>query len=145
MDINLFDIMQQCVDKDHVLPYVHGADENPILIMTHGDMLQPEERLKARLKLSEFLGISEATGVYDIVCLTEYGFLAEESDPVTAFALAEAIYRALLISDRTHVPKRNLRDWAVMVLSWLLCFFGAVFSLLAEFCSKLGRRRCFGI
>ncbi|KAK4750375.1 hypothetical protein SAY87_027824 [Trapa incisa] len=119
--------------------------ENPILIMTHGDMLQPEERLEARLKLSELLGVSEATGLYDVVCLTEYGFLAEESDPVTAFAISEAIYRALLVSDRTHAPKRRLGDWAIMVLSWLLCFFGAVFSLLAEFCRKLGQGRCFKI
>ncbi|OWM80083.1 uncharacterized protein LOC116187534 [Punica granatum] len=126
-------------------PPLRVCGEYPILITTHGDMLLPKERLEARLKITEILGISEATGMYDIVCLTEYGFLAEESDPVTAFALAETVYRALLISDRTHVPRRSPRDWALMVISWLLCFFGAIFSLLAEFCSKLGRRRCFRI
>jgi hypothetical protein len=116
------------------------ADENPILILTHGDLLTTEERMDMRLRLCERLGISETNGVYDIVCLTEYGFLAEESDPVTAYALAEAVYRALLISDRGHSPKKNLQDWALFVLSWLMCFMGALFSFLADLCSKLGQR-----
>lgn len=115
-----------------------GADEKPLLILTHGDMLSTEERLEGRLKLCESLDISESTGVYDIVCLTEYGFLEEESDPISAYALTEAIYRALLISDRTHVPKKTPLDWLTLVLAWLLCFIGAVFAFLADVCSKLG-------
>ena len=116
------------------------ADENPILILTHGDLLPTEERIDIRLRLCEHLGISVTNGVYDIVCLTEYGFLAEESDPVTAYALAEAVYRALLISDRGHLPKKNLQECAVCLLSWLMCFMGAIFAFLADLCSKLGRR-----
>lgn len=68
-----------------------GADENPILILTHGDKLSMEDRIDSRLKICEHLGISETAGVYDIVCLTEYGFLADEIDPVTAYALTEAV------------------------------------------------------
>ncbi|XP_024173642.1 uncharacterized protein LOC112179456 isoform X2 [Rosa chinensis] len=82
--------------------------------------------------------VSETTGVYDIVCLTEYGFLAEESDPVSAYALTEAVYRALLISDRTHLPKKTHQDWALIVLSWIMCFIASLFSLIAEICFKLG-------
>ncbi|KAH7863633.1 hypothetical protein Vadar_020137 [Vaccinium darrowii] len=113
----------------------------PILILTHGDKLSTEERIDSRLKICEHLGISETTGVYDIVCLTEYGFLADESDPVTAYALTESIYRALLISDGSHLPKRNFGDCAFLILSWLMCFLGAVFALLAHFFSKIGRKR----
>lgn len=116
------------------------SNESPLLILTHGDMLSTEERIDGRLKICEWLGISETTGVYDIVCLTEYGYLAEESDPVTAYALSEAVYRALLVSDRGHFPKRNIWDWTVLILSWLLCFFAAFFTFLADVCSNLGQR-----
>lgn len=116
------------------------ADENPLLILTHGDMLSTEERLDARLKICERLGVSETYGVYDIVCLTEYGFPAEECDPVTAYSVTEAIYRALLISDRGHSPKKSFKDWAVLILSWLLCFIASFLSYLADICSGLGER-----
>ncbi|XP_004300478.1 PREDICTED: uncharacterized protein LOC101306923 [Fragaria vesca subsp. vesca] len=113
-------------------------DEKPILILTHGDMLSTEERIEGRLKICEYVGVSETTGVYDIVCLTEYGFLAEESDPVSAYALTEAVYRALLISDRTHLPKKTHKDWALLVVSWIMCFIASLFALIAEICFKLG-------
>ena len=116
------------------------TDENPMLILTHGDLLTTEQRIDIRIKLCQRLGISETNGVYDIVCLTEYGFLAEESDPVTAYAVTEAVYRALLIADRGHFPKKNLQDWAVFLFSWLMCLTGALFAFLADLCSKLGRR-----
>lgn len=77
-------------------------------MLTHGDLLTTEERIEGRLKLCERLGIPETNGVYDVVCLTEYGFLAEESDPVTAYVVAEAAYRALLISDGT-LSKENFQ------------------------------------
>lgn len=120
-----------------------GADENPILIMTHGDLLSTEERIKIRLTVCEYLGISESSGVYDIVCLTEYGFLADESDPVTSYALCEAVYRALLISDRGHLPKRSLLDLIILCLSVLMCYLAAFFAFLAQFFSKLGQANKF--
>ncbi|XP_031288138.1 uncharacterized protein LOC116146824 [Pistacia vera] len=121
-------------------PELRKCNENPILILTHGDMLSTEERIDARLKICECLGISETSGVYDIVCLTEYGFPAEECDPVSAYAVTEAVYRALLISDRGHFPKNNLQDWTILILSWLMCFIASVFRFLADICSTLGGR-----
>ncbi|KAG7970982.1 hypothetical protein I3843_07G112200 [Carya illinoinensis] len=121
-------------------PVLRKSNENPLLILTHGDMLSTEERIEGRLKICEWLGISETTGVYDIVCLTQYGYLAEESDPVTAYALSEAVYRALLISDRGHCPKKNTWDWAVLILSWIMCFLATFFGFLANLCTKLGQR-----
>ncbi|XP_057964316.1 uncharacterized protein LOC131155298 [Malania oleifera] len=113
-------------------------EHDPILILTHGDELSAEERIEGRVKICEYIGASETGGgVYDIVCLTEYGFLPEESDPVNAYALTEALYRALLISDRSHLPKRNLWDWALLVLSCLLCFLSAFFACLSQIFSKL--------
>ncbi|KAH7517007.1 hypothetical protein FEM48_Zijuj09G0016300 [Ziziphus jujuba var. spinosa] len=130
----------EATKKLYCSPAFRKCTENPILILTHGDMLSTEERIEGRLKICEYLGISETSGVYDIVCLTEYGFLAEESDPVSAYALAEAVYRSLLISDRSHLPKRNFLDWTLLILSWLMYFFGVFFAFLAEICSKLGQR-----
>ncbi|KAK3194210.1 hypothetical protein Dsin_025520 [Dipteronia sinensis] len=121
-------------------PDFRKCNENPILILTHGDLLSAEERMEARLKICESLDISESNGVYDVVCLTEYGFPAEECDPITAYAVTEAVYRALLISDRGHFPKKTLQDWAVVVLSWLMCFIAALFACLADICSRLGHR-----
>lgn len=122
-------------------PALRKSNENPILILTHGDLLSVEERMDGRLKICEHLGVSETNGVYDTVCLTEYGFLAEESDPVTAYAASEALYRALLVSDRGHFPKRSYIDWPILVLSWLLCLIAAFFALLADVFSKLGQKK----
>lgn len=116
------------------------ADENPILILTHGDLLSTEERIDGRLKICECLDISETNRVYDIVCLTEYGFLGEDYDPVSAYALTEAVYRALIISDRGHFPKKKFNDWALLVLLWFMRSIGVCFAMLADFCSKLGHK-----
>ncbi|XP_010038259.2 uncharacterized protein LOC104426797 [Eucalyptus grandis] len=122
-------------------PALRKCNESPLLILTHGDLLTTEERIEARLQICECLGISESSGVYDLVCLTEYGFLAEEADPITAYTLAEAVYRALLISDRDHVPKNNFRDWVCIAFSCLMWIFGALFGFLAVICNKLGQQR----
>lgn len=116
------------------------ADENPILILTHGDILSAEERISTRLKVCEYLGASETSGAYDIACLTEQGILPEESDPVTSFALTEAVYRALMQSDRTHLPKRKFIDWVVHFLSWVMVSISGFFAMLAYFFSKLGHK-----
>lgn len=101
--------------------------------------MSAEERIEYRLKICRFLGISEATGVYDVVCLTEQGIVAEDSDPVTAYAVTEAVYRALLSSDRGHLPKIFPKDIAFVVLSWLLWLLGAFFACLARVFSYLAR------
>ncbi|XWS46588.1 hypothetical protein CRYUN_Cryun14cG0081200 [Craigia yunnanensis] len=90
-------------------PTLRKSNENSLLILTHGDLLSTEEWIDGRLKICECSDISETNGVDDIVCLTEYGFLVEESDTVSAYALTEAVYRALLISDRGHFSKKNSR------------------------------------
>lgn len=117
-------------------PSIRKSNENPILILTHGDMLSMEDRINGRLKVCEYLGASETKGAYDIACLTEHGILPEESDPVTSYALTEAVYRALLQSDRTHLPKRKIKDWILPVLSWIMDCFAAFFGMLAYFFSE---------
>ncbi|KAL5996270.1 hypothetical protein ACLOJK_026344 [Asimina triloba] len=119
-------------------PAIRRCNENPMLILTHGDELSAEERLGAREKICEFLGVSVATGAYDIVCLTEHGILAAESDPVTAYTLAEATYRALLFSDRSHAPRTTLKEEALAWLSWAMWSIAAFFAFLACCFSKLG-------
>ncbi|MCL7044967.1 hypothetical protein MKW94_008838 [Papaver nudicaule] len=118
-------------------PSLRKSNENPILIMTHGDKLTVEERIDGRIKICEFLGVSETSGAYDIVCLTEHGILAEESDPITAYALTEAMYRALIYSDRTHSPKRNFKDYFFRILNLIICFIAGIFTYLAHFFSQL--------
>ncbi|KAL3531515.1 hypothetical protein ACH5RR_010837 [Cinchona calisaya] len=117
------------------------SNENPILILTHGDKLSTEDRIYIRLKICESIGTSESNGTYDIVCVTEYGFLPDEVDPVTAYALTEAVYRALIISDRGHLPKRKLQDSVSLVLSWFMCSIAKFFAFFAHFFSRLGRKK----
>ncbi|XP_019180049.1 PREDICTED: uncharacterized protein LOC109175267 [Ipomoea nil] len=119
-------------------PSIRRSNEKPMLILTHGDILTAEERVETRLKLCESLGISETTGAYDIACLSESGIPAEEGDPVSAFALTEAVYRSLLQSDRTHLPKRKFKDWVLAFASWVLCCFSSFFAMLANFFSRFG-------
>ncbi|KAH9605588.1 hypothetical protein KSS87_016326 [Heliosperma pusillum] len=116
------------------------GNQNPILILTHGDTLAATDRINARLKICEYMGISETSGVYDIVCMTEYGVAPEECDPVTAYSLTEAVYRALLISDMSHTPKLNYIDKAIFYLTCLLQFIGVFFALLARIFSGPSRR-----
>ncbi|KAL8105404.1 uncharacterized protein LOC141677129 [Apium graveolens] len=117
-------------------PSIRKSNENPILILTHGDMLSMEDRINGRLKVCEYLGVSEAMGAYDIACLIGHGILPEESDPVTSYALTEAVYRALLQSDRSHLPKKKIKDWILMFLSWIMGCFAAFFGMLAYIFSK---------
>lgn len=113
----------------------------PILLLTHGDELTPEERIEGRIRLCEFLGISETAGVYDVACHNEQGpMLADEMDPVTAYAVSESIYRALLVADRCHPPKRSPKDWFVLVITWAMWALSSLFAFLADFCSSLGKR-----
>lgn len=121
-------------------PGLKRGNQNPILVLTHGDKLSAEERIDARLKICQFLGISETSGVYDIVCLTECGFVAEECDPVTAYALTEAVYRALLVADMSHLPKKHFKDRAIFAVSWFLCLIGAFFAFLARLFSGPNQR-----
>ncbi|XP_016572175.2 uncharacterized protein LOC107870231 isoform X2 [Capsicum annuum] len=119
---------------------IRKSNENPLLILTHGDTISAEERIVSRLKICEFLGIPETTGVYDVACLTEQGILPEESDPVTAFALTEAVYRSLMQSDRNHQPKKKFKDWIVLFLTWIMCCIGAFFAMLANFFSRFSQQ-----
>ncbi|CAA6654358.1 unnamed protein product [Spirodela intermedia] len=124
-------------------PSLRAVAENPILALTHGDMLAAEERIEARLMVCEMLGVSEATGAYDIACLNEYGLLVDEFDSVTAYSLAEAVYRSLLAADRSHPPKRKLTEWlfhAVACFMWSLSAFCAFLSFC--FSSLARRQRC---
>lgn len=121
-------------------PDLKKGNQNPILILTHGDKLSADNRIDARIKICKFLGISETSGVYDVVCLTEHGVVAEECDPVTAYALTEAVYRALLTSDMNYLPKQNKKDRAMVVLSWLLSFLAASFACLARVFSGLSQK-----
>lgn len=113
--------------------------ENPILILTHGDELTPEERIDGRIWICDYLGISETTGVYDVVCVNEHGPLVDEMDPVTAYSLSESIYRALLVADRGHPPKPSVREWLMVVLSWAMCSLSVFFAFLSCLCNKLAK------
>ncbi|KAF5819186.1 putative P-loop containing nucleoside triphosphate hydrolase [Helianthus annuus] len=119
-------------------PSIKTSNVDPILILTHGDMLQPTERLNCRIKICSYLGIPVTTGAYDIVCLTEQGILADESDSITSFALTEAIYRSLLQSDQTHLPKKTYKDWTVDVLSRSMCSLACFFDMLSRIFQKWG-------
>nr|XP_043639483.1 uncharacterized protein LOC122610566 [Erigeron canadensis] len=122
-------------------PSMRTSNADPILILTHGDKLQPMERLNARIKICSYLGVPVTTGAYDIVSLTEQGILPEESDPVTYFALTEAIYRVLLQSDRMHHPKKTYRDWIADILSRIMCSLAYFFAMLSHIFQKWGDKR----
>lgn len=121
-------------------------------VMTHGEKLSTEDRINGRLKICEYLGAQETTGAYDIPCLTKQGILPEEFDPVTAFASLKRnrfIYRALIQSDRTHLPKRKPKALGSPiclmghVLHWIfLCLVGPFLLKMGAYCegpwAKLG-------
>nr|XP_010914514.1 uncharacterized protein LOC105039897 isoform X2 [Elaeis guineensis] len=115
------------------------GNENPILVLTHGDELTAEERIETRVRACDYMGVPETAGVYDVVCVNEHGLLADEMDPVTAYAVAEAVYRGLLLADRGHPPKPIIRDWLILVLSRSMCTLSAVFAFLSACCSKIAK------
>lgn len=116
------------------------TDGNPILILTHGDKLSTEDRIDCRLKICKHLATSETNGIYDIVCVTEYGLLAHEYDPISAYSVSEAVYRALLISDTAQLVKKTFKDWALFALSCLMCFLATIFASLAHLFNLLAHK-----
>ncbi|KAL7595984.1 hypothetical protein Lser_V15G28110 [Lactuca serriola] len=120
---------------------IRTSNSDPILILTHGDTLKPIERINGRIQICSYLGIPITTGAYDIACLTEEGILPEESDPVTYFALTEAIYRTLLQSDRTHSPKKTYKHRIVYILSRVICSLAWFFGMLSHVFQKLGDKK----
>uniref|UniRef100_A0A7N0T2J7 Uncharacterized protein n=1 Tax=Kalanchoe fedtschenkoi TaxID=63787 RepID=A0A7N0T2J7_KALFE len=119
---------------------IRKSNENPILVLTHGDQLPAEERVTARLKICEFLGVPGTSGAYDIPCLTEQGILPEEADPVTSYALSELVYRVLMQADRSHLPKRKVKDWIMLVFSWIMCCIGSFFAMLAYLFARMSKK-----
>ncbi|XP_078439294.1 P-loop containing nucleoside triphosphate hydrolases superfamily protein [Wolffia australiana] len=116
--------------------------QSPIVALTHGDLLAAEDRIQARMMICKALGVSESTGAYDIACLNEYGLLVEEFDAVTAYALAEAVYRALLAADRSHRPKPRPAEWLLHAVTWFMWLLSAVFAFISDcFSSLAGRHR----
>ncbi|KAL1548152.1 hypothetical protein AAHA92_16425 [Salvia divinorum] len=119
-------------------PPIKNSNENPILILTHGDTLSPEDRIKGRLQICEYMGIPETNGVYDIPCLTEQWVLAEDSDPISAYALTEAVYKALLQADRAHPPKWRFKEWTTFIFAWTMWCLASLFSFLAQIFGRFG-------
>ncbi|XP_055811881.1 uncharacterized protein LOC129881797 [Solanum dulcamara] len=119
---------------------LNKSNRNPILILTHGDKLSTEDRIDCRLKICKHVGASETKGIYDIVCVTEYGLLADEYDPISAYSITEAVYRALLISDRAQLVKKTFKDWALFALSCLMCFLASIFAYLAHLFNVLAQK-----
>ncbi|XP_049407785.1 uncharacterized protein LOC125871230 [Solanum stenotomum] len=119
---------------------LNKSNGNPILILTHGDKLSTEDRIDCRLKICKHLGTSETNGIYDIVCVTEYGLLADEYDPISAYSVTEAVYRSLLISDRAQLVKKTFKDWALFALSCLMCFIASIFACLAQLFNVLAQK-----
>ncbi|CAA6661979.1 unnamed protein product [Spirodela intermedia] len=120
-------------------PSLQLCGEKPLLVLTHGDELSVEERIEGRVKVCELLGVPEATGAYDVACLNEYGLPVEELDPATAYALAEAVYRALLVADRRHPPRHRAKERLLQALSWLMWSLAAFFAFLSFCFSKLSK------
>ncbi|KAB5569495.1 hypothetical protein DKX38_003288 [Salix brachista] len=117
-----------------------GSDSKPLEAtreLFHSPALRNCSKPYSLPSISSFRGCLEYERL--IVCLTEHGFLAEESDPATACAVTEAVYRALLISDRRHFPQKKLQDWAAFLFSGPVCLMGVLFAFLV-ICSQLGRR-----
>ncbi|XP_020583482.1 uncharacterized protein LOC110026736 [Phalaenopsis equestris] len=133
----------QCLDATRQLfhhPSIReSCNDAPILILTHGDELTEDERIDTRVALCEYLGAAETAGVYDVPCLNDHGVHIDEFDPVTAYAIAEAVYRALVVADRCHPPKPGFRDWLLVALSWAMCALSAFFAFLSCCCSKLAK------
>ncbi|CAL9060656.1 unnamed protein product [Musa banksii] len=126
-------------DLFHYPPIKINPTDSPILVLTHGDELSPEERIQARVKTCEYLGVSETNGVYDISCLNEYGTAVDEMDPATSYAVAEAIFRALVVADRTHPAKASIKEWLLVVITWAMCALSTFFAFLSCCCSKLAK------
>lgn len=130
----------ECTRRLFNSPALRICNESPMLILTHGDELTAEQRLQARVLICESLGIPEALASYDVVCLNEHGVAAEDADPISAYAVAEAVYRALLFADRNHPPKNTFADRALAALQWLIGWIAAFFAFLARFFSQLANK-----
>ncbi|KAK8954495.1 hypothetical protein KSP39_PZI002690 [Platanthera zijinensis] len=115
------------------------CNDGPILVLTHGDELTAEERIDTRIAVCDYLGVAETAGVYDVACSSQQGLHGDDFDGVTAYAVSEAVYRALVVADRCHPPKPGLKDWLLVALSSVMCALSAFFAFLSCCCTKVSK------
>uniref|UniRef100_A0A1J3IDB3 G domain-containing protein n=1 Tax=Noccaea caerulescens TaxID=107243 RepID=A0A1J3IDB3_NOCCA len=81
-------------------PLLSFKDDKPAVVMTHGDILLPEERARARVFLGELLGIPPDKQIFDI---------PDSRDAATALTVCNLLRHSLEHADKNlrFLPKRN--------------------------------------
>ncbi|CAA7023911.1 unnamed protein product [Microthlaspi erraticum] len=81
-------------------PVLSFKDDKPAVVMTHGDILLPEERARARVFLGELLGIPPDKQIFDI---------PDSRDAATELTVCNLLRHSLEHADKNlrFLPKRN--------------------------------------
>eukprot|EP00271_Cylindrocystis_brebissonii_P023064 TRINITY_DN926_c0_g1_i1.p1 TRINITY_DN926_c0_g1~~TRINITY_DN926_c0_g1_i1.p1 ORF type:complete len:462 (+),score=99.97 TRINITY_DN926_c0_g1_i1:180-1565(+) len=82
-------------------PFLSFKDDRPVVVMTQGDRLSPEDRIEARILLGRVMGVSPVDYVFDVAGYVRRKVLDEDSTSATDdMALLEMLEFALQRADR---------------------------------------------
>ncbi|KAH7423149.1 hypothetical protein KP509_12G041400 [Ceratopteris richardii] len=121
-------------------PYLTFMDDVPVVVMTHGDKLDPHECILARIFLGKLFGVSPVDQVFDIPCFTERTVHPEDVHAANDLALLKMLQLSLEQAD-TNLPCKEkftysirgvLKSTSVQLGIWQLLYFVILFCLLFE-------------
>jgi len=94
-------------------PYVAFKDDRPVIVMTHGDMLSEDDRIKARIFLGNMLGVSPVDHIFDIAGFTGRVYEDDEQRAENDYLLLDMLEYALQRADRNLPYKKTVSDFLV--------------------------------
>lgn len=87
-------------------PYLTFKDDRPVVVMTHGDRLSPENGILTRILIGKVFGVSPLDHIFDISCCTARSVNPGEGDPVSDLVLLNMLEFALARADR-NLPYKS--------------------------------------
>lgn len=104
-------------------PFLSFKDDAPVVVMTHGDMLAPEDRVNTRIFVGELLGVSPVDQVFDISCFKERSVHPGDVDTVNDLVLLNMLKFSLERADKnlpynTRAASLSTKIYGAISDSW---------------------------
>ncbi|KAI5077275.1 hypothetical protein GOP47_0007099 [Adiantum capillus-veneris] len=81
-------------------PFLSFKDDVPVVVMTHGDKLAPQDRVLTRIFIGELLGVSPIDHIFDISCFTERSMHPGDVDTYNDLVLVNMLKFSLERADK---------------------------------------------
>eukprot|EP00250_Pteridium_aquilinum_P016613 c23196_g1_i1 orf=337-1683(-) len=104
-------------------PFLSFKDDVPVVVMTHGDKLSPQDRVFTRIFIGELFGVSPVDQVFDISCFTERSVHPGDVDTVNDLVMLNMLKFSLERADKNLPHKATAallqnRMWGIVADRW---------------------------